>query len=90
MAEHFIITRASQGKTQKEINFTFASFASSKPKQPKKRIVPELSVPPNGEEFNIKKAKHEVVKLGTSGLDSQKKEDAKIQLAIKLGSELLA
>lgn len=36
--------------------------------------------------FDIKKTKYEIVKFATSGLDSQKKEEAKVQLAIKLGT----
>ncbi|KAL1516159.1 hypothetical protein ABEB36_000078 [Hypothenemus hampei] len=37
--------------------------------------------------FNIKKAKQEVFKLGISGFDPIKKEDAKIQQLIKLGAK---
>lgn len=88
MSEHFIKTRASQGKTEELIAFSAVSFASHKPKGFKKQ--PEVShtssVLSSGEEFNIKKAKHEVFKFGTVGLDSHKKEEAKIQLAIKLGN----
>lgn len=39
----------------------------------------------NNMSFNIKQAKHEIVKFGMSGLDPQKKEEAKVQLAIRLG-----
>lgn len=42
--------------------------------------------PENENEFNIKQAKREIIKFGLSGLDTRKKEEYKIQLAIKLGS----
>lgn len=65
------------------------SFSSHKVK--KKDVIHEnhLSVDSKiSDQFNIKHAKREVLKFGMSGLDNQKQEEYKIQLAIKLGKYL--
>lgn len=62
------------------------SFSSHKTKGKKnKNKIDSMLNSSTKDEFNIKQAKREVIKFGMSGLDSQKKEEYKIQLAIKLG-----
>ncbi|XP_044259540.1 uncharacterized protein C1orf131 [Tribolium madens] len=88
ICEDFIPTRGSLKKGTKLTDFKSVSFESYKPKKHEKtetsngRIQEEKS-----DDFNIKRAKHEIVKFGMSGFDPEKKEEAKIQLAIKLGAK---
>lgn len=83
--EDFIPTK---GSIQRGIVSTLESYSfsshKSKGKKNKNKINTALN-PTSNDDFNIKQAKREVIKFGMSGLDSRKKEEYKIQLAIKLG-----
>lgn len=86
----FIPTRASSGKEAHARNFKVHAFESYKPKKTR-NSVKEHSVSNAKKEddfFNIRRAKHEIIRFGISGFDPQKKEEAKIQLAIKLGEQI--
>ncbi|KAJ3665860.1 hypothetical protein Zmor_001326 [Zophobas morio] len=88
MTEDFIPTRGSSKKPGSITNFqsvTYESYKAKKHHEAKAQI--ETSKQTKVSEFNIKKARHEVVKFGMGGFDPQKKEEAKIQLAIKLGAK---
>lgn len=62
-----------------------SSFSSYKSKKQKKGDPSSISDESTNDKFNIKQAKREVIKFGMSGLDSNKKEEYTMQLAIKLG-----
>lgn len=83
----FIPTRGSAQKKNAEKDFVVAKYESYKSKgkivkDEQKKSEENINKP---KEFNINKVKHEIIKFGMSGFDSQKKEEAKIQLAVKLG-----
>lgn len=83
--EDFVPTKSS---VIKGISSTIQTqlFTSYKSKAKKKDIKDDsASHSSTTDEFNIKQAKREVIKFGMSGLDSKKKEEYKIQLALKLG-----
>lgn len=64
----------------------YHSFNSHKSKNLNKNSQTQFTLDSSTrDEFNIKQAKREVIKFGVSGLDNQKKEEYKTQLAIKLG-----
>lgn len=59
-------------------------------KKKKKPAKPKLDVnkpEEDTDEFDIKRARHEVIRFGISGFDSKEKEDAKVTMAIKLGAK---
>ncbi|CAH0553338.1 unnamed protein product [Brassicogethes aeneus] len=89
MSDDFIPTRASLAKKNACKEVEVVTFESYKPKEKKendkKYAIYEDDF--NGEEFNIKQAKHEVMQFGMSGFTSKRKEAAKLQLAIKLGAK---
>ncbi|EEZ98488.1 hypothetical protein TcasGA2_TC000985 [Tribolium castaneum] len=88
ISEDFIPTRGSLKKGTQSIDFKSVSFESYKPKKQEKiEISNEKPQNKKSEDFNIRRAKHEIVKFGMSGFDPEKKEEAKIQLAIKLGAK---
>jgi len=85
---NLIPTKAALLKKSASLNqFKFTLFESHKSKQkPSTHDKSNKSV--NADNiFDIKRAKHEVFKFGTSGLESKDKEVAKIALAIKLGAK---
>lgn len=86
----FISTRGSSLKRKAEESFQVVVFESHKPKgrQPKPAVGDEAKncSPTKDNGFNIKRAKHEVVKFAMSGLEGSEKEEAKVRLAIKLGT----
>ncbi|CAG9823094.1 unnamed protein product [Phaedon cochleariae] len=83
----FIPSKASA--LQKNSEFHAVVYESYKSKKTTRvpEIVPEEISPKKDRLFDIKRAKQEVIKFGTSGFDSQKKEEAKINLLIKLGAK---
>jgi hypothetical protein len=87
MSEDFIPTRGSCNKGDGQIHFKSVTYESYKPKTHDKTETGVKTKEIPSHEFNIKKAKHEVIKYGMSGFDPQKKEEAKMQLAIKLGAK---
>lgn len=81
--QDFIPTKGSKSKG---IISTVQTQSFNSEKSKKKEICtnpPTLTL--NNDDVNIKHIKREIIKLGMSGLDVQKKEEYKIQLAIKLG-----
>lgn len=87
--EDFIPTKGSVCNEQAVKNYKVSTFESYKPKEGKvseAKIVSKTGVPRS--EINMNKAKHEIIKFGMSGFDPTKKEEAKIQLAIKLGRSI--
>ncbi|XP_022905809.1 uncharacterized protein C1orf131 homolog [Onthophagus taurus] len=87
--DDFIPTKGSQIKEHPTDNFKVIKYESHKPKRKndtyKEAVEEKLDIKAN--ELNIKRAKFEIMKFGMSGFDQQKKEEAKIQLAIKLGAK---
>ncbi|XP_056647449.1 uncharacterized protein C1orf131 homolog [Diorhabda sublineata] len=83
----FIPSRASQNK--KVVNFEKVVFESYKSKKPKSKSLVSENKEDKEEkrELNMKQTKHEIIKLGMSGLEGQQKEEAKINLLIKLGAK---
>lgn len=83
----FIRTRGSALKKNAADNFEVVTFESYKAKKTNKNVSEtDKKTKMKTEELNMKQAKHEIIKFGMSGFDSRKKEEAKIQLAIKLGT----
>ncbi|XP_066152202.1 uncharacterized protein C1orf131 [Euwallacea fornicatus] len=89
MATDFVPTRASLLKKNAEANYEQVDFTfyKTKTKVPMKSGHKEVSNVNPELVFNLQKAKYEVIKLGMSGFDSVKKEEAKIQQLIKLGAK---
>lgn len=86
----FVPTRASALQKKSNIDFQEITYESYKPTKNKKNSRLEGLTNNGGHsDFNIKKAKYEIMKFGMSGFDPQKKEEAQVQLAIKLGKFLL-
>lgn len=88
MGDHFIPTRASIAKGRKADTLEVVSFHSHKPKLKTSNAAPSFiseQKEDSGSVFNIKQAKHEIIRFGMSGFDPQKKQEARIQLAVKLG-----
>lgn len=85
--DSFIPTRASMLQKKGNVDFQKISYESYKSTKSKKNIkdVKETTKDREHNDFNIKKAKYEIIKFGMSGFDPQKKEEAQVQLAIKLG-----
>lgn len=88
MATDFVPTRASllrNNTPQKD--YQQVAYISHKSKKKEKQETPDELPTEESKEvlFNIQKAKHEVVKLGMTGFNPVKKEEAKIQQLIKLG-----
>lgn len=85
----FIPTKCSSLKRKAEENFQVVVFESHKPKEkPTKPINSKENTEDSNKEreLNIKKVKHDIVKFAMSGLEGSEKEEAKVKLAIKLGS----
>ncbi|XP_050502676.1 uncharacterized protein LOC126881971 [Diabrotica virgifera virgifera] len=84
----FIPSKASLLKS-KDANFESVVFESYKSaKKAKKSTEDSNAKEIDGKnELNMKEAKHEIIKLGMSGLNSKKKEEAKINLLIQLGAK---
>ncbi|XP_023028174.2 uncharacterized protein [Leptinotarsa decemlineata] len=86
----FIPSKASSLKKKSEAGFQAVFYESYKSKNPKKATKTGNEEPVDGKEskeFNIRQAKQEVIKFGTSGFDSQTKKAEKINLLIKLGAK---
>lgn len=85
----FIQTKSSRLKQDAENNFQVVTFTSYKKKaQKESESIAETKEEVRNVGVNMKRTKHEIVKLALSGYDSQKKEEAKVQLAISLGKSL--
>ncbi|KAG5885579.1 hypothetical protein JTB14_003777 [Gonioctena quinquepunctata] len=85
----FVPSKASLLKTNPGADFQTVVFESYKSKKSRRQPINTDGKPAAEEEnvFNIRQAKQEVVKFGMSGFDPQKKEEAKINLLIKLGAK---
>lgn len=89
-ASDFIKTKASSSVNK---NFQTVVYESYKPKEKRKKNEEPIKIESNNynkiseNEFNIKKARHEIIKFGISGFDSSEKQKANVQLAIKLGAK---
>lgn len=84
----FIPTKSSLLKRKAPSEFQVVTFESHKPKAKK---APAESLQDNTRqskpnELDMKRARHEVLKFGMSGFDPEKKEEAKVKLAISLGT----
>lgn len=92
MAEtDFVPTRGSSVKRKAAENFEVVFFESYKPKNKQRKAETATEDAKNTSkdtEFNIKKAKHEIVKFAVSGMEGSEKEEAKVRLAIQLGRQL--
>lgn len=90
---NLIPTKAALSKKAASLEqFKFTSFESHKPKLKSLTSNKSNNKPHNVDgttknTFDIKRAKHEVLQFGTSGLESKDKEVAKIALAVKLGAK---
>ncbi|KAJ8962348.1 hypothetical protein NQ318_018330 [Aromia moschata] len=86
---YFIPTRASMLKKNTSEDFQAVTFESYKSKKQKEKhdVTVKNTQKIQQNDFNIKQAKHEIIKLGMSGFDRQKKQEAKTQLLIKLGAK---
>lgn len=85
-SQGFIQTKSSLLKQKAASNFLAVKFEAHKPKAKKlKTGVEEETETINSNDLDMKKTRYEVIKFGMSGFDPEKKEEAKIQLAIKLG-----
>ncbi|KAF5301586.1 hypothetical protein FQR65_LT08891 [Abscondita terminalis] len=84
----FIQTKSSMQNDNVRTEFEAKSYTSYKRKEKKDNepIGKNVSTK-NKILFDAKKARHEILKFGMSGFDQQKKQEAKIQLAIKLGAK---
>lgn len=84
-----IMTKAALALKNAESNFQFVKFEAYKPK---KKQTPEnledivdSKTDSSKKDLELKKIRHEVVKFGMSGFDANKKQEAKIALAVSLG-----
>lgn len=85
---HLIPTKAALAKKSESLNqFRCTTFESHKPKQKSLANKKLNAVDSLKNIFDIKRAKHEVFRFGTSGMESKDKEVAKIALAVKLGAK---
>lgn len=88
---NLIPTKAALAKKSASLDHKLTVFESHKPKSlttkkfSDKHEDKQLNVDKNI--FDIKRAKHEVFRFGTAGLESKDKEVAKIALAVKLGAK---
>ncbi|XP_050303867.1 uncharacterized protein C1orf131 [Anthonomus grandis grandis] len=86
----FVPTRASLLKAKSHEAYQEVQYVSYKSKKKEKPEDAKNRIETNAEdknEFNIYKAKREVMQFGISGFDTAKKEEAKIQQLIKLGAK---
>ncbi|KRT78912.1 hypothetical protein AMK59_7454, partial [Oryctes borbonicus] len=92
MSVNFIPTRGSKKKKDEEIDFSFIVHQSYKPKEKQVPLHPQPAKSKDAiseatDEINMKRARFEIIKFGMSGFNKQKKVEAKVQLAIKLGAK---
>ncbi|KAJ8921733.1 hypothetical protein NQ315_010643 [Exocentrus adspersus] len=85
--DSFVPTKGSVLQKEKTIDFQEVSYESYKSAKEKKIGRPQTIKDKAQVDFNIKKAKQEIIKFGMSGFDPHRKEEAEIQLAIKLGAK---
>lgn len=85
----FIPTKCAALKKDAANNFKCVTFEYHKSQKSRKIADSDkTSLEENikSRELNMKQAKYEIIKFGMSGFDPKKKEEAKVQLAIKLGN----
>lgn len=86
-----IVTKAALALQNAESNFQFVKFEAHKPKKKQARENVETNDPTaesskfSTKDLELKRIRHEVVKFGMSGFDANKKQEAKIALAVSLG-----
>lgn len=89
-----ILTKAALALKNAESNFQFVKFESHKPKKKEQMDDGKVSNSKtvldhySKKDLDLKRIRHEVVKFGMSGFDPTKKEEAKIALAVSLGSRI--
>lgn len=89
MSTDFVPTRASLLKGAPENEYQEVAFVTYKSKKKAKTEEPNEPTKKTSNketEFNLRKAKYEIMKFGMSGLDPDKKEEAKVQHLISLGN----
>ncbi|XP_068628986.1 uncharacterized protein C1orf131 homolog [Battus philenor] len=88
-----VLTKAALALKNAENNFKVVKYESHKPKTKQTLVIEDKaelnnqSVTHLKKDLDLKKIRHEVVKLGMSGFDGTKKEKAKIALAVSLGAK---
>lgn len=85
----FVPTRGSALKKKAADNFEVVVFESYKPKAKQAKLETQKADagnPSKDAAFDIKKAKHEIVKFAVSGMEGSEKQEAKVRLAIRLGN----
>lgn len=84
----FIPTKSSLLKRKAPSEFQVVTFESHKPKAKKvsTESLQDNTRQSKPNELDMKRARHEVLKFGMSGFDPEKKEEAKVKLAISLGT----
>ncbi|ENN78039.1 uncharacterized protein C1orf131 homolog [Dendroctonus ponderosae] len=90
MSIDFVPTRASLLKGAPESEYEEVSFVAYKSKKKPKAEQPNEPTKKSSDketEFNMRKAKYEIMKFGMSGFDPEKKEEAKIRQLISLGAK---
>lgn len=83
-------SRVISGESSKDVEEKFTVvFSKKKKKAPKSKetttTLNKTEDPEGG--FDIRRARHEVMRFGISGFDAKAKEDAKVTMAIKLGAK---
>ncbi|CAH0722240.1 unnamed protein product, partial [Brenthis ino] len=83
-----VLTKAALALKNAENNFQVVKFEAHKPKK-KQGENNQVTKPIENanKDLDIKKIRHEIVKFGMSGFDPNKKEEAKIALAVSLGAK---
>lgn len=84
-----ILTKAALALKNAESNFQVVKFEAHKPKK-KQGENNQVNKPIENskKDLDLKKIRHEIVKFGMSGFDPNKKEEAKIALAVSLGQNM--
>lgn len=89
-----IMTKAALALKNAESNFKFVKFEAHKPKKKKATENVETvdskadAIKFSKNDLELKRIRHEVVKFGMSGFDANKKQEAKIALAVSLGKSI--
>lgn len=77
---------ANSDEPQEEV--AFEVVVHEKRQRKVKTIVPESAkIPDQPQEFDIKRARHDVIRFGATGLGVKEKKNAQIALAVKLGAK---
>lgn len=88
-------TKAMLLKKNAEADFKVVEFTSKRPAKTKQQLIDhklkalkrKLNIKDDETAFDIKKARHEILNFGISGMDGLDKQQAKIKMAVKLGAK---